>query len=168
MLKKEHLELLNRQIEIETYASHLYLSMSLWCRYKGLDGCARFLNKQAEQELVHRAKLINYIIQTGGLPVLGQVPAPPSSYTSIKNIFEATLAHERDITKKINVLVDNFLQDKDYSTFSFLQWYVSEQHEEEHLISSILDRIDMIGEDDKRGMFWIDQEVGKMVERIVS
>lgn len=161
MLKPEHLELLNKQVNREAEAANLYLSMSLWCRYKGLDGIAAFLKKQGDEESMHKDKLINYIIETGGLPKIGEVKAPQSEFSSVKELFNIILEYEKNITKHINELVDTFLTDKDYSTFSFLQWYVAEQHEEEHTIENIIDKINMIG-DDGRGLFWLDKEVASM------
>lgn len=89
---------------------------------------------------------------------------PPYEFGSIKDVFEKTFEHEKFITAKINALVEACLAEKDYSTFNFLQWYVAEQHEEEHLFRSILDMIEIIGLDG-RGLFLVDKEIGKMSQK---
>jgi ferritin len=158
MLSDGLVKSLNEQINAEFYASNLYLQMSAWCANKGLPGCASFLRKQSSEETVHMQRLFNYVTETGALAVLGTVAAPPLTYKSALDIFEKTFDHERDVTKRIFKLVEKALAEKDYSTFNFLQWYVAEQHEEESLFKSILDKFKIIGSDN-RGLFFIDREM---------
>jgi ferritin len=158
MLSDGLVKSLNEQINAEFYASNLYLQMSAWCANKGLPGCASFLRKQSSEETVHMQRLFNYVTETGAPAVLGTVAAPPLTYKSALDIFEKTFDHERDVTKRIFKLVEKALAEKDYSTFNFLQWYVAEQHEEESLFKSILDKFKIIGSDN-RGLFFIDREM---------
>lgn len=103
-------------------------------------------------------RLFDYISETGRMPVLGSIGEPLSKFDSILDVFEKTLEHEKGITLAINELADTAFSEKDYSTFNFLQWYVAEQHEEEKLFQTIVDKINMIGMDQK-GLFFIDKEV---------
>lgn len=161
MLNPTMLERLNEQINLEFYSSNLYLQMSSWCESKGLGGCAAFLQAHAAEEMQHMQRLFNYINETGAMAQLGAIDAPPTKYESVEEVFRQTYEHEQAITHKINELADTAFQEKDYSTFNFLQWYVAEQHEEEALFKGILDKFDVIGTDGK-GLYFIDQEIGKL------
>ena len=161
MLTDNMLKHLNKQVTIEFYSSNLYLQMSAWCEHKGLDGSARFLKAHAAEEMQHMQKIFGYILDTGGLPVLEAIEKPEMEYQDLKDIFSQTLDHEKMITKQINEIVDIAMSEKDYSTFNFLQWYVSEQHEEEKLFNSIIDKMNVIGLEG-RGLFMIDREIGAL------
>ena len=164
MLTKVLVDKLNQQINLEFYSSNLYLQMSSWCEHAGLEGCAEFMHQHAQEEMGHMQRLFNYVNETGSMAVLGQIDAPPTEYESIADVFRKTYEHECLVTSRINELADVAMKETDYSTFNFLQWYVAEQHEEEKLFKSILDKIELIGADPKN-LFFIDQEVrSKMVE----
>lgn len=163
MLSKPMVALLNKQVTAEFYASNLYLQMSAWCAFKGLPGCAAFLRKQSEEETGHMHKLFNYVIETGALAVVGKVDAPPTSYPSAQAVFEQTYKHELDVTESINRLVEAAQKEKDHSTVQFLQWYVAEQHEEESLFKTIMDKFNLIGTD-HRGLFFIDREMAELAK----
>ena len=162
MLKKTMIDRLNEQINLEFYSSNLYLQMSAWAEDKGFEGCAAFLQKHADEEMQHMKRLFTYVNETGAMAQIGAIDAPPTGFKSIKDLFENVFEHECLITQKINDLAHTAFTEQDYSTFSFLQWYVAEQHEEEKLFKGILDKIEIIGEDGK-GLFFIDKEIGKMV-----
>ena len=98
---------------------------------------------------------------TGALAVITAIEAPSHEYKSLKEIIELTYKHEKLITSKINELVGKTFEEKDYSAFNFLQWYVAEQHEEEKLFSGILDKLNLLGEDGK-GLFLIDKDLGNL------
>lgn len=161
MLSPAMTERLNQQINLEFYSSNLYLQMAAWADHHGLEGCAVFLKEHANEEMQHMQKLFDYILETGALPILGSIDAPKVEYQSIREIFEITLAHEKEITTAINDLVATAWENKDFSTFNFLQWYVAEQHEEENLFQSIVDKFDLLGNDPKN-LFFIDREVAKL------
>lgn len=158
---------LNEQINLEFFSSNLYLQMGSWAESKGFTGCASFLYEHADEEMSHMKRLFNYVNETGSMAILGSIEAPECSYDSIVDLFEKVYKHECFITQKINSLADTAFTEKDYSTFNFLQWYVSEQHEEEKLFSGILDKIKLIGEDGK-GLFFIDREVAKLTQAAQS
>lgn len=161
MLSQTVTDHLNEQINREFYSSNLYLQMSAWCTFKGLDGCATFLQAHATEEMDHMQKLFNYVNETGSKAVLGQIDAPPTDFESVNDIFQKTYEHECFITKSINSLVHAAMGEEDYSTFNFLQWYVAEQHEEEKLFKSILDKIEIIGTEG-RGLYHFDREMGNL------
>jgi len=152
---------LNKQINLELYSSHLYLQMSSWCAHKSLDGCARFMSQHAEEEAGHMHRLIAYMHETGALAIVGAMKAPPTHFDSLMVMFKEIYEHEKFITSQINELVHIATTEPDYSSLQFLQWYVAEQHQEEFLFQSILDRIELIGTEGQ-GIFFIDREVGDM------
>ena len=161
MLSANVVKLLNDQMNLEFYSSNLYLQMSAWCEQKGFEGAAAFLLRHADEELEHMQKLFNYVSETSGMPLLGKIDAPKHDYSSLREVFETTLEHEKLVTSKINELVEVTFENKDYSTFNFLQWYVAEQHEEEKLFSGIIDRFNLVGEDGK-ALFFIDRELATL------
>ncbi len=162
MLNDAQLTRLNDQIALEAYSSRLYLSMAFWAHSQRLPGVAAFFTNHHEHEEEHMHRLMDYIVQTGGRVVVGGVDEPPQEFKSITEAFDLALKHEQSISSSINALVDAFLEEKDHATYNFLQWYVSEQHEEEALFQGIIDSIELIGEDG-RGRFWIDKEVRKNI-----
>src|SRR5215471_10263484 len=127
MLSKAMVDSLNKQIQLESYSSNLYLQMSAWAEIKGLEGCASFLRAQAQDELTHMHRLFTYVYETGALPVVGAVKAPPIKYKSVSDLFQQVHAHEQFITSKINELMSQAIKEQDHSTVQFLQWYVAEQ-----------------------------------------
>ncbi|HGJ5873141.1 MAG TPA: non-heme ferritin [Arsenophonus apicola] len=161
MLQQEMVNKLNKQLNLEFFSANFYLQMSAWCNYKGFEGAAMFLKAHSQEEMGHMQRLFNYLSDTGEMPILGQIDAPTGKFYSIKEVFEKTYLHEQNITHEINALVDLALEIKDYSTFNFLQWYVAEQHEEEKLFKSILDKFELVGEDGK-SLFLLDKELKGM------
>ena len=161
MLSPAMIDRLNKQINLEQYSSNLYLQMSAWCDNQGYTGSATFLREHAGEEMTHMHKLFDYVSETGALAVLGALDAPPTTFKSLGEVFKITYEHELSITKAINNLVASALAEPDFATFQFLQWYVSEQHEEERLFKSILDKIDVIGLDGK-GIYFLDKEIRKL------
>lgn len=161
MLSQAMIDRLNEQINLEIFSSHLYLQMSSWCAYKSLDGCATFLSQHADEEMMHMRRLISYLQETGAFAIMGGMDAPPREFNSLQEMFEKIYSHEQYITGKINDLVHLANTEPDYSTLQFLQWYVAEQHQEEFLFKSILDKIKLIGTGGQ-GMFFIDREVAAL------
>jgi len=162
MLKEKLYKKMNDQVMLEFYSANLYMAMSSWCAKEGLTGAAKFLYAHSKEEMEHMEKLFHYVNETGSHAIIEAIEAPPSDFKSIKKIFQEIYNHEQMITKKIFALADLSLELKDYSTFSFLQWYTSEQHEEEALFKGILEKIDIIGMEG-RGLFMIDREIGNLI-----
>jgi ferritin len=152
---------LNEQIKKEEYSSRLYLAMASWCEANGFPGAAVFLYGHAEEERMHMLKLIHFVNDRGAHAKLLDIEAPPLDYNSLLEIFTEILVHEQYITESINNLYQIAVDEKDYTTANFLQWYITEQVEEESLFSTILDRIKLVG-NDKAGMFHIDKELEGM------
>lgn len=163
MLSQAMTNRLNEQINLEIYSAHLYLQMSSWCAHKALEGCAAFLSQHADEEMSHMRRLLNYMHETGALAILGGMEAPPHTFQSLKEMFSKVYEHEQFVTGKINELVQLADTEPDYATLQFLQWYVAEQHQEEFLFKSILDKIELIGTEGQ-GLFFIDQEIGKLAQ----
>ena len=153
---------LNKQIAEEAYASYYYLAIASWCDKSGLPGSAKFMYAQSEEERTHMTKLFVYINETGGHAITPAIKQPPLEYKSVQNIIELVLEHERTITRDINDLVELCLKEKDFGTFNFLQWYVTEQHEEERLFTGLLDKIKALS-NDTGAMYWIDKELEGML-----
>lgn len=163
MLAINMVEKLNEQINLEFYSANLYLQMSAWCEDRGFEGAALMLRGHAAEEMMHMNRLFTYVSETGALPILGEIAAPPYKFNSLKEVFSETYEHECLITKKINELTHLAFSTHDYSTFNFLQWYVAEQHEEERLFKGILDKIELVGEDGK-ALFWIDKDLAEIAK----
>ncbi|MCL1050324.1 non-heme ferritin [Shewanella abyssi] len=161
MLAQKMIDQLNDQINMEFFSSNLYLQMSAWCEDKGFEGAAKFMRTHANEEMGHMHRLFTYVSETGGMPLLGTIEAPQADFPSLLKLFEYTYEHEQLITKKINELAHAAFSNQDYSTFNFLQWYVSEQHEEEKLFKSIVDKIRLVGEDGK-ALFFVDKDLAQM------
>ena len=158
MLSNNMIECLNEQINLEFYSSNLYLQMSAWCDFNALEGCAEFLRLHAEEEMEHMQRLFKYVTDTGALAKIGTIAAPETDFNCSLEVFKKIYEHEQFITKQINSLAHTAFSEKDYSTFNFLQWYVAEQHEEEKLFKSILDKLEMIGTNGN-GLYFFDKEI---------
>ncbi len=143
MLKPEMIEKLNEQMNLELYSSLLYQQMSAWCSYHTFEGAAAFLRRHAQEEMTHMQRLFDYLTDTGNLPRINTVESPFAEYSSLDELFQETYKHEQLITQKINELAHAAMTNQDYPTFNFLQWYVSEQHEEEKLFKSIIDKLSL-------------------------
>ncbi|EAT4157159.1 non-heme ferritin [Salmonella enterica] len=161
MLKKEMTEKLNDQLNMELFSSLLYQQMSAWCCYHSFEGAADFLRRHAQEEMEHMQRLFAYLTDTGSMPCIRAVDAPVAEFDSLAALFKQTYEHEQLITQKINELVNVAMSTQDYPTFNFLQWYVAEQHEEEKLFKSILDKLALVG-DSGEGLYLIDKEIAGM------
>ncbi|WP_166960252.1 ferritin [Yeosuana marina] len=154
-------EALNKQIRIEAESSQIYLAMACWAEVKGLEGIATFMYTQSQEERDHMLKLIKFVNERGGHAKISQLDEPEIEFETIKSMFELLLKHEIFVSTSINELVDITLKEKDYATHNFLQWYVSEQIEEEAVARTILDKINMIG-DDKGGLYLFDRDIQQL------
>ena len=132
--------------------------MAVWCDVESLEGCAAFLYRQADEEREHMLKLIHYINDSDAMAVIPELPAPKAEYTSIRALFEAVYEGEHAVTAAINKIVAQCYEIHDHATLSFLQWYIEEQREEEALMRSIIDKINLIG-DGPQSLYYIDKEL---------
>lgn len=161
MLTKKIEAALNQQIALEGYASYLYLSMASWCDNEGLEGSAQFMHRQSVEEREHMLKLFHYISEMDGHALTPGIKQPPHEFESIVALFEQVYEHEKKVTKSIHELVALCYEEKDHTTFNFLQWYVEEQREEEALMRSIMDKIKLIGTG-PQSLYFIDKEINKI------
>jgi ferritin len=161
MLSKNLLDKLNTQIALEYFSSNLYLQMSSWCVNKALNGSAKFLFAHYGEERTHMEKMFAYVQETGSHALVPALEKPGAEYKDLLDLFTKVLEHEKLVTRSIYAIVDAALQEKDYATFNFLQWYVKEQLEEEALFTSVLDKVKLIGTDG-RGLYMLDKEIGKL------
>lgn len=145
MLSKAMLDILNKQTEKEAYASQLYLAMASWTESKGLEGISGWFYAQAEEERVHMLKFVRYINERGGHATVPKVDMPPNDFKNVKAVFEASLEHEQMVTASINDIVALSLQEKDFTTNNWIQWFVTEQLEEEASVRAILDKLELLG-----------------------
>jgi ferritin len=159
MLSAKVSEALNKQIELEAFSSQYYLSMASWAETQGLNGISTFLYGHSDEERMHMLKLIKFVNERGGHGIVPALKQPPSTFKSVKTVFEEVLKHEMKVTAEINNLVEITLKEKDYTTHNFLQWYVSEQIEEEALARQIVDKLKLIG-DDRSGLYFFDRDLG--------
>ena len=151
---------LNGQMNAELYSSYLYLSMNAYFKSVNLDGFANWMYYQAQEELEHAMKFYDFINQRGGRVQLAQIEAPPSDWNSPLAVFEDTLAHEQKVTGLINDLVEVANEERDHASQIFLQWFVSEQVEEEDSVGGVLEQLKLMGEA-KGGLFMMDREMAK-------
>lgn len=163
MIDNKMLDALNKQIVKEIYSSNAYLSMSGYFASTNLNGMARWMHQQAEEEMQHALKLFDYVLDRGGTPVIGAIEAPKSKWDSPLEVFEDALKHEEFITASINELVDLAISIKDHATNSMLQWFVDEQVEEEATTSQIVDKLKLIN-NAPGGLFMLDNELGNRNE----
>ena len=158
MLSKNIETVLNKQIRIEAESSQVYLSMACWAEVKGLEGVAQFMYKQSDEERMHMLKLVKYINERGGHAIVSDLKAPKTAFGTMREMFEELYKHELFVSNSINELVHVTFEEKDYATNNFLQWYVAEQIEEEAQAKTILDKINLIG-DDKGGLYLFDRDI---------
>jgi len=162
MLSQRMQEALNKQVLMEAQSSQAYLAMGSWADIQpGLKGVTQFFFRHSDEERAHMLKLIHYINERGGFAIVPALEQPILTFVSLKKAFEELFGHELKVSESINELVDIALQEKDYATHNFLQWYVNEQIEEERLARECNDKLELIG-DDKSGLYLFDRDIMTM------
>ena len=156
MLNKKVEEFLNRQIEREEYSGNLYLSMAVWAETSGFAGIAEWFYAQADEERQHMLKFIKYVNDRGGKAIIGPVKQPPADFGDIQKAFEGVLKHEQFISESINEVVGICIEEKDFTTQNWLQFFVTEQIEEEASVQLILDKLKLGGE---QNMYLFDRDI---------
>lgn len=158
MISKNVEKALNGQIKKEEHSSRIYLAMASWCERNGYPGASDWLYKQTEEERLHMLKLVHYLNDRGGTTNVAALEAPPAKFKSLLDVFQQVLKHEEFISASINDLYAVCLEEKDFTSANYLQWYITEQIEEESTVRSILDQINLAGTE-KGGLFHIDKEL---------
>lgn len=160
MIKKIVEEAVNEQIKNELYSAYLYLSMSAYCESINMTGSAHWLRLQYEEELSHAVRLFDYLHDRGGRVVLQAIDQPPKDFKSLADVFENVLAHEQKVTAMINKLYELAVKENDYPTQVELQWFITEQVEEEKSASEIVENLKIIGEQGT-ALLMLDKHLGK-------
>ena len=161
MLNPKIEKALNQQVQLEAESSQIYLSMASWAEVQGYEGIANFLYQHSDEERLHMLKLLKFIYERGGHGVVPALKQPASKFKGVKEVFKDVLDHEILVSTEINKLVDICLKEKDYTTHNFLQWYVSEQIEEEALARKIMDKLKLIGNDNS-GLYFFDRDIATL------
>ena len=159
MLSKKMEEILNLQVGKEAYASALYLAMASWAENKGYEGISEWFYAQSEEERVHMLKFLRYVNERGGHGVVPLVDQPPVEFKDVKSVFDASLEHEQMVTRSINEIVGLALEEKDFTTHNWIQWFVEEQLEEESSVQRIIDKLNML---DGKNLYVFDRDIMKI------
>ena len=146
MLSKTIQDALNQHINREFYSSYLYLSMSAYCESINLPGFAHWLRVQSQEEMEHALKLFDFISDREGRVTLHPIPQPPVEFQSPLDVIQSTLDHEREVTEMINRLYEMAVKEEDYATQVHLQWFITEQVEEEKAANEVVEQLKMIGD----------------------
>jgi ferritin len=160
MLKPKIQDAINDQINAELYSSYLYLSMAAYFRSLSLDGMSHWMQIQAQEELIHVMKFFNFINDRDGRVKLGPVEGPKTEWDSPADAFKDAYAHECMISGRINDLTSLANSEGDHTVATFLQWFVTEQIEEEANAKAIVDKLKMVG-DNGVALFMMDAELGQ-------
>jgi len=159
MLSKTMQAALNEQIKIEAQSSQIYLAMASWAEIQpGRDNITQFFYNHSDEERMHMLKLVHFVNERGGFATVPALEQPALTYPSITHAFKSLLKHEVFVSESINKCMDLAMQEKDYATVNFLQWYVAEQIEEEALARTMNDKLELIG-DDKGGLYLFDKDI---------
>ena len=162
MLSKKLTDALNDQLNYELYSGHVYVAMAGWCAANDLPGFSHWLLIQEEEERFHAMKFFNFLTEMQESPVLAGMPDPENEYSSLSEVFEEALKHEKDVTARIYNLMDIAHDEREYRTISLLNWFVDEQREEEDTFSALLAVIKRI-EDNGTEIYQLDKELGARV-----
>ncbi|MGC9374941.1 MAG: ferritin [Bacteroidales bacterium] len=156
MLPKKIEKILNEQIEKEGYSSNLYLAMASWADKEGYAGIAQWLFAQAEEERMHMMKFVDFITERGGHAIIPAFEKPPAEFKGINEMFHQVLDHEKYITGTINDIVALAIKENDFATHNWIQWFVTEQIEEESSVQTIIDKLNMLGD---KNMYIFDRDI---------
>ena len=159
MLNKTMQDAMNEQIKNELYSAYIYLSMSAYFEETNLPGFAQWMRVQAQEEEAHAMKFYHFINERGGRVVLQAIEQPPIEFESPLDVFERTLEHEQLVTGLIHQLYALAIQEQDYASQIFLQWFVTEQVEEEDSATQIIEMLKLIG-DKRHALLMLDRELG--------
>lgn len=158
MLKDSIQNALNDQIQAEFHSAYLYLSMAAWCESRNFEGFGHWMRMQAQEEMFHAMKVYDYVHMTGGRVKLQAVQQPEVDWDGALDLFRASLKHEQYMTGRINDLLGLAMKQNDHATANMLQWFISEQVEEEATVDSICGKLEMMG-DSMHAIYMLDREL---------
>ncbi|KLU59544.1 putative ferritin-1 [Peptococcaceae bacterium CEB3] len=153
---------LNGQLQKEFYSAYFYLGMQAYFAAQNLDGFANYFRVQVQEERDHALAFFNYLNKVGGRIVLAAIQEPPSDFSSPADVFDRALQHEQYVTKSLYAIMDAAREARDHTTEIFLQWFITEQAEEEENMGRVLKRLKLVKED-SAGLFIIDNELAQRV-----
>lgn len=156
MLKPNVEKILNEQIEKEGFSSFLYLAMASWAETKGMEGIAGWLYAQAEEEKMHMLKFVSYINERGGHAIIPALEKAPTEWKDVFVLFDEVLKHEIYISESINKIVEVAIKENDFATNNWLQWFVTEQVEEESSVQQVIDKLNLLG---KASLYMFDRDI---------
>ncbi len=159
MLPKKVEQILNEQILREDYSSQLYLSMASWAENQGFEGVSGWLYAQAEEERVHMLKLVRYLNDRDGVAVIPGIKTPPIDFGDVFVMFDQVFAHEKFISGSINEIIAMCIEENDYTTQNWIQWFVTEQIEEEAAVKAIIDKLKLLG---RNNLYMFDRDILSM------
>ncbi len=162
MISDKIVDALNEQLKWELYSANLYLSMAAWFQDAGLPGFANWMRVQYQEETAHALKFYDYILTRGGKVKMSAIEAPSHKWKNILSLYEDTAKHEAEVTRRINMLTKLSRDENDYATEIFLQWFVTEQIEEEENVKEILGQLKLIN-GDGQGTLMLDKEFATRV-----
>jgi ferritin len=163
-LEKNVLKAMNEQINKELFSSYLYLSMSAYCESEGFPGCAKWLKVQSEEENEHGMKIYHFIHQRGGRVELDAISKPKSDFKNLSQLFAQVLEHEQKVSASITSLYETAVKANDYPTQIILQWFITEQVEEEKNANEIVDLLKKVG-DSPVSLMMFDRQLGARTEK---
>ncbi len=158
MLNDKITELINTQINREFYSAYLYLGFSTWFEDTGLTGFANWYNVQVQEERDHAMLFLKYLQNNGGRPSLQTIECPKQNFENPRQLLEATMEHEKYVTRLIHDIYNTAFEEKDFRTMQFLDWFVKEQGEEEKNAEDLIKRWDLFGGDPK-SLYMLDNEL---------
>ncbi len=164
MLKKIVQDALNEQIKAELESAYIYLAMSAYSEAVNLRGFAKWMRAQSREEVGHALKLFDYVNDRDGRVILQAVAQPPADYQSALDMMEHTLRHEQKVSGLINQLYELALKENDYPTQAHLQWFITEQVEEEKTAQEIVEQLKMIG-NHAPALLMLDRQMGQRSEK---
>lgn len=160
MMSQTMQDALNEQMKHEFYSSYLYLSMSAYCDRENLPGLARWMRAQAHEETKHAMKIFDHLLDRGGRVALHELGRPPADFASPRDVFEQAHRHEQQVTESINKVYGLAVDERDFASRVFLDWFVQEQVEEEKTSGLLAEQLRMVGED-RPGLLMLDRELGQ-------
>ena len=161
MLNERIEKVLNEQVEKEGYSSILYLAMASWAEVNGFEGTAQWLYAQADEEKMHMLKIVSYINERGGKAIIPAFQKPPEDFGEVFSMFDEVLKHEQYITASINEIVGVCVEEKDFTTQNWIQWFVTEQIEEEASAQAIIDKLNLLGKE-RNNLYMFDRDIMSM------
>ena len=162
MVSEKLFKELNDQLNFEYESANVYLAMAAYCASMDLDGFENFFLIQTEEERFHASKFYNYINEVGGRVTISAYAEPRNEFSTLLDVFETALNHEKVVTERIYKLMDVAQDEREYATISFLKWFIDEQVEELNMFNKLIQKIKRVG-DNISALMTLDSELAQRV-----